>query len=95
MTPMQLSEVLDRMFPPTATSWREATDEVRDMSRTARMLLQLDEQYAVDFNAIDTPSEWNRRWCESIVNFYIWMSDIDRAKFIEMWQETLNQPKVN
>lgn len=51
-------------FPTDATSWAQATDEVRDLARFAREHL---EEYdgvivePVDFRHAKTPAEWNTK----------------------------------
>ncbi len=53
-----------------ATCWSQATDEIRDMSRRSREILQEVDGIvveAVDFRAIRTPAEWNRKGRESIL----------------------------
>ena len=58
-------------FPDNATSWRQATDEMRDLARRVRMaynelvlkVTDPDEQgiEAINFKMIATPSEWNTK----------------------------------
>lgn len=55
----KIEEFLER-FPKNATCWSQATDEVRDMARKARELLEEYEGVIVEpvnFRAIETPAE--------------------------------------
>ncbi|MFR9620903.1 MAG: hypothetical protein SNH63_06775 [Rikenellaceae bacterium] len=78
----KLEKYLER-FPINATSWSQATDEIRDLARTIRELL---EDYQgiivepIDFRAIKTPSEWNKQGRIFIVkNFTIMNKDAKNA----------------
>lgn len=56
-----VQKYLDK-FKDDETSWRGATDELRDIARESReILLDLDgiKVEAINFKAIKTPSEWN------------------------------------
>ena len=60
-------------FPKNATNWSQATDEVRDMARTVRELLEEYEGVIVapvDFRAVKTPAEWNTEGREFILTDY-------------------------
>jgi len=79
----QISKFLDQ-FPKDATTWKLATDEVRDISRMSRRYLsdmQNIEVPAVDFTEIKTPSEWNTKSKESIVANIGKMNDTTRKEF--------------
>jgi sugar-specific transcriptional regulator TrmB len=85
-------------FPKDATSWANATDEIRDLSRESRMFLEdLDEVTVepVDFKACKTPAEWNTRGRESILaNFDRMTSSTQRSFYLsnrEMFEAA--QPK--
>ncbi len=53
-----------------ATCWSQATDEIREISRMSRILLEEIDGIVVetvDFRAIRTPAEWNKKGRESIL----------------------------
>ncbi len=81
-TPEQLRASLGALYPPSATCWSQATDEVRDLSRAARLMLGLKGAAAVDFRAIETPSEWNRQGIDSIVKWYAQMTTAQRIEYV-------------
>ncbi len=63
-----------------ATCWSQATDEIREISRMSRILLEEIDGIiveAVDFRAIRTPAEWNRKGRESILANMEKMSSAD------------------
>ena len=72
----KIEKFLER-FPKDATSWAQATDEIRDLARTSREYL---EDYdgvivgPVDFKHISTPAEWNTKGRDYI------LANIDRMK---------------
>lgn len=82
-----LRKFLESQFPPTATCWSQATDEVRDMSRWARETLLLDATHAVAFNKIKTPSEWNRIGIASIIDHYSMMGIDMKWEFINRLED--------
>jgi len=59
LTPEELQQRLSKDFPPDATCWSQATDEVRDLCRRARELAGGSEDHAVNFRALSTPAQWN------------------------------------
>lgn len=81
MTPATLLARLEANFPPAATCWSQATDEVRDMARYCREALDLSELHAVNFRACKTPSEWNTHGNASIVRHYTKMTESQRVQF--------------
>lgn len=81
-SPEDLRQALEREFPPNATSWAQATDEVRDMSRWAREELGIGESSALNFGAITTPAEWNTKGIASIVGHFDAMNTRQRAAFL-------------
>jgi len=74
-----------KQFPDNATSWADATDEVRDFARTAKeyyneldLDLLVDDPkglYPLDFRSIKTPAEWNKKGRDYIFNTVDMMSD--------------------
>lgn len=76
-------------FPNDATSWTEATDEVRDLARLAREThteidfdglhdeweTNPDMPQPLDFRELKTPSEWNTKGKEYIMNTLKKMGD--------------------
>ena len=75
-------------FPTDATSWREATDEVRDLARASREMLDEYDDIkveAVDFTTIRTPAEWNTLGRESILRNYDMMRPRTQLLFYEQF----------
>ena len=80
-------------FPTNATSWREATDEVRELARASReMLNEYDDikVEAVDFTAIRTPAEWNTLGREAILRNYDMMRPRTQLLFYERFEDWFN-----
>ena len=88
----KIERFLDK-FPTNATSWREATDEVRDLARASReMLNEYDDitVEAVDFTAIRTPAEWNTLGREAILRNYDMMRPRTQMLFFERFEDWFN-----
>ena len=80
-------------FPTDATSWSQATDEIRDLSRASREMLNEynDIQVeAVDFTATRTPSEWNTLGREAILRNYDMMRPRTQMLFFERFEDWFN-----
>ena len=80
-------------FPTDATSWSQATDEIRDLSRASReMLNEYDDIQveAVDFTATHTPAEWNTLGRESIMRNYDMMRPRTQILFYERFEDWFN-----
>ena len=80
-------------FPTDATSWREATDEVRDLARASREMLDEYDDIkveAVDFTAIRTPAEWNTLGREAILRNYDMMRPRTQMLFFERFEDWFN-----
>lgn len=80
-------------FPTNATSWLQATDEVRDLSHTSReFLAEYDDikVEAVDFTTIKTPAEWNTKGRESILRNYDMMRPHTQLLFYEQFEDWFN-----
>ena len=80
-------------FPTNATSWREATDEVRELARASREMLDEYDDInveAVDFTATRTPSEWNTRAREAILRNYDMMRPRTQILFYERFEDWFN-----
>ena len=80
-------------FPTNATSWSQATDEVRELSRASReFLADYDDIMveAVDFTALKTPAEWNTKGRESIMHNYDLMCPRTQLLFYERFEEWFN-----
>lgn len=79
-----------KKFPSNATSWADATDEMRDLSRLARETLQ--EQgtnvAALDFRAIKTPAEWNKKSKAFISKVYKKMTPATKKVFYKYFKQT-------
>ena len=80
-------------FPTDATSWVQATDEVRDLARASREML---DEYAdikveaVDFTATRTPAEWNCKAREAILRNYDLMRPRTQLFFFERYEDWFN-----
>ena len=75
-------------FPTNATSWREATDEVRELARASREMLDEYDDIkveAVDFTTIRTPAEWNTLGREAILRNYDMMRPRTQLLFYEQF----------
>lgn len=89
MDAKELKANLEAQFPVNATCWSQATDEVRDISRSAREIVGLDETWAIDFGVLHTPAEWNYVGIRSIIGFYQMMSKPMQLSFIENWKHII------
>ena len=80
-------------FPTDATSWVQATDEVRDLARASReMLDEYDDVKveAVDFATLDTPAKWNSVCREAIWRNYDLMRPHTQLLFFERFEDWFN-----
>ncbi|MBR6631860.1 MAG: hypothetical protein IKK89_07950 [Alistipes sp.] len=80
-------------FPTDATSWVQATDEVRDLARTSREMLDEYDDIkveAVDFTAARTPAEWNTKAREAILRNYDLMRPRTQTLFFERFEDWFN-----
>ena len=80
-------------FPTDATSWREATDEVRDLAQASREMLDEYDDIkveAVDFTAIRTPAEWNTRAREAVMRNYDMMRPRTQMLYFERFEDWFN-----
>lgn len=83
MEPEQLEALLVKHFPKDATKWSQATDEVRDLCREARLAAGVGEEHAVDFRNIKTPSEWNTKGIDGIMHFFRCMTWEQEGAFLD------------
>jgi len=84
-------------FPKNAESWRQATDEVRDIARMARITyLEVDEKEyePLDFKTLKSPAEWNTLGREYITDMYNRMSDKAKKEFLDAFEHTFQNIKV-
>lgn len=80
-----LKKYLER-FPNNASSWRYATDEVREIAKTSREYLSEfdgEEVDALDFKSFKKPADWNTNGKKFIVDTVEKMSDKTRARFLK------------
>ena len=80
-------------FPTDATSWVQATDEVRDLARASREMLDEYDDIkveAVDFTAVRTPAEWNTLGREAILRNYDMMRSRTQILFYERFEDWFN-----
>ena len=88
----KIERFLDK-FPTDATSWREATDEVRDLARASREMLDEYDDVQVDsiyFPDIKDPAEWNTRAREAVMRNYDMMSPRTQLLFFERFEDWFN-----
>ena len=80
-------------FPTDATSWVQATDEVRDLARASREMLDEYDDVQVDsiyFPDIKDPAEWNTRAREAVMHNYDMMSPRTQLLFFERFEDWFN-----
>ena len=80
-------------FPTNATTWREATDEVRDLAHASREMLDEYDDIkveAVDFATTRTPAEWNTLGREAILRNYDMMRPRTQILFYERFEDWFN-----
>ena len=80
-------------FPTVATSWVQATDEVRDLARASREMLDEYDDIkveAVDFTTTRTPAEWNTKAREAILRNYDLMRPRTQLLFFERFEDWFN-----
>lgn len=80
-------------FPDNATSWAQATDEIRDMARTAKdyyneITLDVSSEdpkglKPLDFKKLKTPSQWNTQGKKYIRDAYKKMNADARQQFLD------------
>lgn len=80
-------------FPSDATSWGQATDEMRDLAREVRMTynelivdaVEGDENYVegLDFMSFSTPSEWNTKAKIQIASLWGQLTDYAKDSVLE------------
>ena len=90
---IQKIEKFLEQFPTDATSWVQATDEVRDLARASREMLDEYDDItveAVDFTAIRTPAEWNTLGREAILRNYDMMRPRTQLLFFERFEDWFN-----
>lgn len=96
MAPSELRIVLERYFPRNATCWSQATDEVRDLARSARLMRALPESEAFNFRAATiNPSAWNSGGVDYIIEHYQQMPANVRADFIQQVTDLLRCASVD
>lgn len=80
-------------FPTNATSWREATDEIRDLARASREMLDEYDDVQVDsicFREINDPAEWNTEARAAILRNYDLMHPRTQVLFYERFEDWFN-----
>ena len=80
-------------FPTNATSWTQATDEVRELAYASREMLDEYDDIkvgAVDFTAVRTPAEWNTLGREAILRNYDMMRPRTQILFYERFEDWFN-----
>ncbi len=77
-------------FSKDATSWGDATDEIRDLSRESRQFLEECDEVIVepvDLKACKTHSEWNTKGRESILANFDRMHPETQQRFFNRFRE--------
>jgi hypothetical protein len=92
MTPDAVECRLSKAFPREASSWRQATEEVRDLCRRARVLAGVNEDDALDFGQLETPAEWNAQGVAATVRFYKLMPETKKEEFCLEFAHWLGLP---
>ena len=80
-------------FPTDATSWVQATDEVRDLARASREMLDEYDDVQVDsiyFPDTKDPAEWNTKAREAILRSYDMMRPRTQLLFSERFEDWFN-----
>lgn len=89
-------------FPNNATSWAQATDEIRDLARTAKELyneLDADDTddstriQALDFRSFKTPAQWNSEGKKYIMQVLTKMSTPVKEYFYNYFAHWFNNEK--
>nr|DAZ61886.1 MAG TPA: hypothetical protein [Caudoviricetes sp.] len=84
-------------FSKDATSWAQATDEVRDLARTSREYLADYDGVIVepmDFKHISTPAEWNTKGRDYILANFDKMQERTRKLFYYRFYEWFEDVEV-
>lgn len=68
-------------FPDDAASWGQATDEIIDLARSSREILNLGEEHALNRQSLHSPSEWNTQGKKYILDNYARMNAQQKLKF--------------
>jgi DNA replication protein DnaC len=75
-------------FPKNATSWKDATDEIRDLSRRSKEYLEEYDQIIVehiDFKKCKTPAQWNTKGRKHVLANIDRMSEQTKIAFYEFF----------
>ena len=87
LTAARLQHLLQNASPADATSWAQATDEVRDLHRRAREQVQEQTgkmvEVLVDFRWMTSPSMWNKQGVAAIVQYYNMMDEDSQLTFCQ------------
>lgn len=82
-------------FPKNATSWAQATDDVRDLARESREHLENYEGVIVEplnFRSFSTPAEWNTKGRDYIIANYERMQERTKKVYYERFRELFVNP---
>lgn len=77
-------------FPTNAQTWHDATDEVRDLARASREILEDCEDIVVeplDFKSFKTPAEWNTKGRAYILANFDRMDNTSKRMFYNRFRE--------
>lgn len=79
-----------KKFPSDAKSWSQATDEMRDLSRIARETISEQQGTtvaAIDYQAIKTPAEWNKKSKAFVSKVYKKMTPATKKVFYRYFKQ--------
>lgn len=79
-----------KKFPSDAKSWSQATDEMRDLSRIARETISEQQGTtvaAIDYQAIKTPAEWNKKSKAFVSKVYKKMTPATKNVFYKYFKQ--------
>ncbi len=87
-----------KRFPKGAGNWSLATDEIQDLARTTREILEDCETIIVepiDFTAIKTPAEWNTKGRDYILANFDRMDNASKKMFYNRFRKWFDNNKNN
>jgi rubrerythrin len=94
--PHKIEKFLSK-FPNKTTSWKHATDEIRDIARTAKEYHNefSDEKIKpLNFRDFKTPSEWNTKGKQYIKNVFNLMNSQAKKEFIKYFDARWSNDRV-
>ena len=87
-----------KQFPDDTDTWKNATDEIRDIARNIKELYnernEDDKIEALNFKKINKPSEWNTEGKKYIRMVYGKMCDVCKKEFKKYFDEHFGHNKI-